>query len=170
MVHSAIHGRLCDTQFYLQFSYMVFLEFCVESGFISGTNVFPSLCPRPVSSLMRLMISSAVSSFLFFMPFDAAECRGMRELISLSPEIGRVLVAHVISGIIRAAFKEAGFNPCNVLMVIGKSGMLKSHYVPHLVQLYNRSDGIKAEFRSELVPIVYGLRFPHIALDFGNSE
>ena len=34
MVHSAIHGRLCDTQFYLQFSYMVFLEFCVESGFI----------------------------------------------------------------------------------------------------------------------------------------
>jgi hypothetical protein len=73
--------------------------------------------------------------------------RGMRELISLSPEIGRVLVAHVISGIIRAAFKEAGFNPCNVLMVIGKSGMLKSHYVPHLVQLYNRSDGIKAVTR-----------------------
>lgn len=31
---------------------------------------------------------------------------GMRELISLSPEIGPVLVAHAISGIIRAAFKK----------------------------------------------------------------
>lgn len=67
---------------------------------------------------------------------------GMRELISLSPEIGRVLVAHVVSGIIRAAFKAAGFTPCAVLVITGKSGLLKSHYVPHLVQLYNRLDGI----------------------------
>ena len=41
-----------------------------------------------------------------------------------------------ISGIIRAAFKEAGMTPCAVLVIVGKSGMLKSHYVPHLVQLY----------------------------------
>lgn len=67
---------------------------------------------------------------------------GMWKLISLSPEIGSVLVAHVISVIIRAAFKEAGMTPCAVLVIVGKSGMLKSHYVPHLVQLYNRADGI----------------------------
>ena len=67
---------------------------------------------------------------------------GMMRLISLSPEIGPVLVAHVISGILRAAFKEAGMTPCAVLVIVGKSGMLKSHYVPHLAQLYNRADGI----------------------------
>lgn len=67
---------------------------------------------------------------------------GMVRLISLNPEIGPVLVAHVISGIIRAAFKEAGMIPCAVLVIVGESGMLKSHYVPHLAQLYNRADGI----------------------------
>lgn len=73
--------------------------------------------------------------------------KGMKELISLSPEIGRILVAHAISGIIRTAFKNAGFIPCTVLMIVGRSGLLKSHYVPHLVQLYNRSDEIKAATR-----------------------
>ncbi len=72
---------------------------------------------------------------------------GMGELINLSAEIGRVLVAHVISGITRAAFKEAGLTPCAVLVVMGKSGILKSHYVPHMVQLYNRQDGIGAVTR-----------------------
>lgn len=67
---------------------------------------------------------------------------GMMRLIRLSPEIGSVLAAHTISGIIRAAFKEAGMTPCAVLVIVGKSGMLKSNYVPHLVQLYNRADGI----------------------------
>ena len=67
---------------------------------------------------------------------------GMMRLVSLSLEIGPVLVAHVISGIIRAAFKEAGMIPCAVLVIVGESGMLKSHYVPHLAQLYNRADGI----------------------------
>lgn len=32
--------------------------------------------------------------------------------------------------------------PCAVLVIVGKSGMLKSNYIPHLVQLYNRADGI----------------------------
>lgn len=72
---------------------------------------------------------------------------GMRELISLSPEIGRVLIAHVISGVARAAFKEAGLTPCAVLVIVGESGMLKSHYIPHMTQLYNRADEIKAVTR-----------------------
>lgn len=72
---------------------------------------------------------------------------GMRELISLIPKIGRILVAHAISGITREAFKEAGFTPCAVLVIVGESGMLKSHYVPHIVQLYNRADEIRADTR-----------------------
>lgn len=78
-------------------------------------------------------------------PKEAFE--GMKELISLSPEIGSVLVAHVISGITRCAFKEAGITPCAVLVIIGESGMLKSNYIPHMVQLYNRADGIGAVTR-----------------------
>lgn len=72
---------------------------------------------------------------------------GMKELISLSPEIGRVLIAHVISGITRTAFKEAGITPCAVLVIVGQTGMLKSHYVPHMAQLYNRGDEIRAVTR-----------------------
>jgi len=73
--------------------------------------------------------------------------KGMRELICFSSEIGRVLKAHIISGFIRAAFKKAGFVPCAVLVVVGGSGMLKSHYVPHITQLYNRVDGIGCDTR-----------------------
>ena len=42
---------------------------------------------------------------------------GMWEVIDLSYEIGRVLVAHVISGLARKAFTDAGFSPCTVLMI-----------------------------------------------------
>ena len=77
---------------------------------------------------------------------------GMVQLISLSREIGPVLVAHVISGIMRSAFKKAGLTPCAVLVIVGKSGMLKSHYVPHLAQLYNRADGIGPVTRINSTP------------------
>lgn len=72
---------------------------------------------------------------------------GMRTLINLAPEISSVLVAHIISGFIREAYKKARFIPCAVLVIVGKSGMLKSHYVSHLTQLYNRTDEIKTDTR-----------------------
>ena len=72
---------------------------------------------------------------------------GMEELICLNPEVGEVVVAHVISGIIRAAFKEVRFTPSTVLMVVGESGMLKSNYISHLAQLYNRADKIRPNTR-----------------------
>lgn len=62
---------------------------------------------------------------------------GMQELILLCP-IGRILIAYTISGIIRAAFVDAGFKPKEVLYIFGKTGMMKSHYIPHMVKLYNR--------------------------------
>lgn len=117
-----------------------------ETFFVAGDRVVTrSSVPNNVveiklkKNLFRLDIDEKLTSREVF--------EGMRELICLSPEIGRMLVAHVISGIIRAAFKKAGFTPCAVLVVVGESGMLKSHYVPHLTQLYNRNDGIKAETR-----------------------
>lgn len=72
---------------------------------------------------------------------------GLSELISLVPGVGWVLLAHTISGIIREAFVKAGFTPDTVLMIVGKSGMLKSSYVPQITQLYNRNDGVKANTR-----------------------
>lgn len=68
---------------------------------------------------------------------------GMKELMNLNCEIGRVLVAHTISGLIRQAYKEIGYTPCAVLVVVGKSGLFKTHYIAHMVQLYNRNDEIK---------------------------
>ena len=103
----------------------------------STINIEPKI--KSGSCLFRLDIDEKLSEN---QAFD-----GIRKLICLSPEIGRVLVAHVISGLVRAAFKEAGFIPCTVLVVTGKSGMLKSHYVPQITQLYNRAEGIGADTR-----------------------
>lgn len=73
--------------------------------------------------------------------------KGMKELISLSPEIGRLLVAQAISGISREVFLRARFTPCTILFIKGKSNMLKSHYIPHLTQLYDRGTDIRAATR-----------------------
>lgn len=75
------------------------------------------------------------------------EFNGITELMSIAPEIGKVLVAHTISGILQAAFRKNRFKPCIVLVIVGESGMLKSSYVPHIVQLYNRNDEIRAVTR-----------------------
>ena len=72
---------------------------------------------------------------------------GLCELIHISPITVSVLVAYTIAGILTTAFKEAGFMPSTILMILGKSGMLKSHYIPQMAQLYNRKDGIRADTR-----------------------
>lgn len=114
--------------------------------FIAGDRVITrSSAPEPEDQFIleqlpfRLDIDTEI-------PLNEA-FEGMKQLICLSPEIGRVLIAHVISGFIRMAFKEAGLIPCAVLVIVGESGMLKSHYVPQLTQLYNRADGISCNTR-----------------------
>lgn len=49
--------------------------------------------------------------------------------MNLCPEVSLILIVHAISGIIRAAFEEVKYSPNTVLVIIGKTGMLKSHYV-----------------------------------------
>lgn len=120
---------------------------------VEGENVFVAgdrVITRSSDNASTLNIKSGTLPFKLDIDssLNAKEaCDGMIELISLSPEAGRVLVAHVISGITRAAFKEAGMTPCAVLVIVGKTGMLKSHYIPHMTQLYNRSDEIRAVTR-----------------------
>lgn len=114
--------------------------------FVAGDRVITrSSAPKP-----KVEIESIVKSFRLDIDINLLKeqaFEGVRELICLSPEIGRVLVAHVISGFTRVAFQEAGFTPCAVLVVVGESGMLKSHYVPQLTQFYNRADVIGADTR-----------------------
>lgn len=117
-----------------------------EVAFIAGDRAIAR------SSATQLESSFNLDHLSFRLDIDTGLTKkqtfeGMKELISLSPEIGRVLVAHVISGLTREAFKEAGFIPCAVLVIVGESGMLKSQYVPQIVQLYNRSDEIRADTR-----------------------
>lgn len=76
---------------------------------------------------------------------DAA--KGMLKLMLLSSEIGSITVAYAASGIIRAAFSEVGFTPETVLAIVGASGLLKSHYVPCIAQIYNRKDRIAPQAR-----------------------
>lgn len=73
--------------------------------------------------------------------------KGMRELIRLSPEMGRPLVAHSISGIMRSAFITAGATPSSILEIIGGSGSFKTFYTPTITQLYNRAEEIKVTAR-----------------------
>ena len=117
-----------------------------EVVFIAGSRVITR------SSATKLESKMILGNLPFSLDIDTELTKsqafsGMRELIALSPEIGRVLVAHVISGFTREAFKEAGFTPCAVLVIVGESGMLKSHYIPHIAQLYNRADEIRADTR-----------------------
>lgn len=72
---------------------------------------------------------------------------GLIELIRIVPETGIILLAYAIGGIIQQAYREARFNQCIILEVIAESGMFKTSYVPLLVQLYNRSAGIRPETR-----------------------
>lgn len=72
---------------------------------------------------------------------------GMWELIRLSPEMGRPLIAHSISGIMRSAFIAAGAIPSSILEIIGDSGLFKTSYTPTITQLYNRAEEVKVTAR-----------------------
>lgn len=120
----------------------------LEDGvvFVAGDRVITrSSATKPKAEIESIVKSFRLDIDINLLKEQAFE--GVRKLICLSPEIGRVLVAHVISGFTRVAFQEAGFTPCAVLIVVGESGMLKSHYVPQLTQFYNRADGIGADTR-----------------------
>lgn len=68
---------------------------------------------------------------------------GMRELVSISCELGRPLLAHAISAITRSAYIDAGAPPCTVLEIIASTGSFKTYYSATVTQLYNRADEVE---------------------------
>lgn len=120
--------------------------------YVAGDKIIGSLSDRVIIQDKESIHDVELAPLPFKLDIDPSLTKqeafdGMRRLMCLSPEIGRPLVAHVISGITRAAYKDAGFIPCAVLVIVGKTGRLKTFYVPHLAQLYNRSDGTKPDTR-----------------------
>jgi len=77
---------------------------------------------------------------------------GMIKLIKLSPNVGRVLHAHAITGVMRSVYIAIKIIPCAVLQVVGKSGMFKTTYTSFLTQLYNRDIDIKPVARLDASP------------------
>ena len=75
--------------------------------------------------------------------YPRAAFEGMKEIIRLSPEAGRPLVAHSILGLTRSAYKKAGATPDFTLELTEESGKFKTYYSATVTQFYNRADGVK---------------------------
>lgn len=66
----------------------------------------------------------------------------MMKVVSLSPDIGRVIFSHLLLYIMRKAYEDAVIAPCCSLFLYGGSGQFKTTYSTFLTQIYNRSKGI----------------------------
>lgn len=72
---------------------------------------------------------------------------GMMEVVSLSPDAGRVIFAHTLLYIMRSVYETARKAPCCSLLLYGKTGTAKTTYAAFLTQLHNRSQGIAEPVR-----------------------
>jgi len=79
---------------------------------------------------------------------------GMIKLIDLNPDVGRTLIAHTISGLMRSVYLAVGITPRTVLKVAGDKGMFKTTYTSFMTQLYDREkkDDIKPATRLNASP------------------
>lgn len=114
--------------------------------FVAGDRVIPQSSDKdllPKIEIPPLGFKLDIDPKL--MPRETFE--GVKELIILSPEMGRPLMAHSISAILRSAFVTAGAPPSSILEIIGDSGSFKTFYTPTITQLYNRADEVKITAR-----------------------
>ena len=65
------------------------------------------------------------------------------ELISLSPNAMRVILAQSLLYIMRVAYEKAWKSPCCSVFLFGKTGVKKTTIASLITQLYNRRQGIK---------------------------
>lgn len=77
--------------------------------------------------------------------FDATD--GMLELVSLSPNVGRVILAQVLLYIMRRVYEDVWKSPCCIVYLYGESGIQKTTYSTFLTQMYNRGSGITSPAR-----------------------
>ena len=66
----------------------------------------------------------------------------MMKLVSLSPDVGRVIFSHLLLYIMRKTYKETVIAPCCSLFLYGGSGQFKTTYATFLTQIHNRSKDI----------------------------
>ncbi|WP_333595470.1 hypothetical protein, partial [Anaerospora hongkongensis] len=66
----------------------------------------------------------------------------MMKIVSLCPDVGRVIFSHLLLYIMRKAYKDAVIAPCCSLFLYGGSGQFKTTYSTFLTQIHNRSKGI----------------------------
>lgn len=76
---------------------------------------------------------------------DAA--RGIIDLISLSSEAGRALLAYKLGHFMRVAYEEVGKMPRGCIYLYGKTGIQKTTFSSLLIQTYDRNSGIKSPSR-----------------------
>lgn len=83
---------------------------------------------------------------------------GMVKVLSLSPDVGRVILSHTLSGFMRSNFTGAKIKPCTVLEIPGPSGFKKTTYTSFLTQINDREEEIKPRIRlNASVPAIEAL-------------
>jgi len=114
--------------------------FCAGCGFILA----PSAKVKSTLELGEFAQALAVDKARYS---EHAAFDGMMSAIRLSPDSGRTIFAHTLSGIMRTVYAEAGIEPRTVLQVVAKTSHLKTTFVTFLSQIYNRDAGIRPQAR-----------------------
>jgi len=78
---------------------------------------------------------------------EAEAVSKMFDFISLSPNAGRVILAHKLIYLMYQAYVEAGKKPNVCVFLYGKTGTNKTTFSAFLTQMYNRSSGIASPCR-----------------------
>lgn len=95
---------------------------------------------------------------------------GIFDLISLSPDPGRVMLTYQILYLMRQAYVDAGAKPNFCIYLHGKTGTKKTTFSSLLTQVYNRGKGIESPTRldvsiSAAVKILTGISDDTVVLD-----
>lgn len=88
---------------------------------------------------LRLDVDSELS--------EADAAAEVLNLISLSPNPGRIILSQMLTALMRQAYEDAGKAPSFCVFLYGASGMQKTTIASFLTQIYNRSNGIVAQTR-----------------------
>jgi hypothetical protein len=103
------------------------------------------ICPAGKKNALNLKLKSLPQKFTFDVRrySESEATAGTVKLIGLCPSVGQVIFSHMISGVTRPLFIEAGITPCSVPQVIGEFNSFKTTYVSLLTQMYDRDGQIK---------------------------
>ena len=79
----------------------------------------------------------------FDLNFSESEAAAeMMKVVSLSPDVGRVIFAHLLLYVMRKVYQDAVIAPCCSLFLYGGSGQFKTTFSTFMTQIHNRNNGI----------------------------